>query len=436
MLESLKIARRISECREKLHKARKSADGLADDTTEETRASANDAISTGADDLIALEGKWRTAVDAEVASAEAAPTNVHPGNGGGFNDEQREFVEIEGRASFASYLDSQFSQAGKVDGAEAELRSAITDACGSFSGLENVVPWSMILDPNELSEIRKTQQERAVVTSPGTIGAMQDPIIQAIFGGSTAAFLGTKFTSAQVGQQLEYVLSPTTTSLKARDNAQAGAGSLTSTLMQPRRLTSAYEMQVEQMAEVRGLEAALRADLPRGQSNALDKAVITGGAAPEFPKGIVNALTAVNMSAIVTFDTGIQVIAAGIDGQYALTFKQLKVVFAPAVMKFAYGLIKGNSAVSLMDYLMMQSGGVMCTSNAPTHATVYPTIICKTGPGRGENAVGKVWGGGIQIIRDEITKAGEGQVIITARSLYDFAVVRTDGYALAGIKIA
>ena len=219
MLESLKIARRISERREKLHKARKAADGLASDATEETRASANEAITTGADDLIALEGQWRTAIDVEVAAAEAAPTNVHPGNGGGFNEEQRAFVELESRALFTNYLDGQFSRAGRVDGAEAELRAAVGDACGSFSGLDNVVPWSMILQPDELRAIRKEQQERAVITAPTNIGAMQDPIIKAIFAGSTAAFLGTNFTSAQVGQQLEYVLTPTTAALKAKSAA-------------------------------------------------------------------------------------------------------------------------------------------------------------------------------------------------------------------------
>ena len=122
-----------------------------------------------------------------------------------------------------------------------------------------------------------------------------------------------------------------------------------------------------------------------------------------------------------TFDTSIKAIAAAIDGQYALTLKQVKIVVHPSVLQFMYGLIKANTAVTLVDYLMMQSGGIMCTSNMPTHASdIYPTILCKTGPGRGDNAVGKVWGGGIQIIRDEITQAGAGQVIITARSLYDF----------------
>ena len=437
MVESLKIARRISECREKLHKVRKAADGLASDATEETRASANEAISTGADDLIALEGKWRTAVDAEVAAAEAAPTNVHPGNGGGFNEEQREFVEIESRASFASYLDGQFSRAGRVDGAEAELRAAVGNACGTFSGLDNVVPWSMILDPDELRGIRKEQQERAVIAAPTNIGAMQDPIIQAIFAASTAAFLGTRFTSAGTGQHLEYVLSPTPATLKARDGVQAAGGSLASTLMQPRRLTSAYEMQVEQMAEVKGLEAALRADLPRGQSDALDKAVINGGAAPEFPKGILNSLTAVDMAAIVTFATGIKAIAAAVDGQYARTLKQLKIVVGPVTMQLMYGLVQSNTAVTLVDYLMMQSGGIMTSKNMPAVAsTIQDSIICKTGPGMSDNAVGKVWGGGIQIIRDEITQASKGQVIITARSLYDFAVVRTAGFYAVGFKTA
>ena len=305
MLESLKITRQLSEQRVKALGLRKAAAGLeSESSTEEERATANEAFSSAVEEQIALEGKYRAALDVESAAAEAAAL-VHPGNGGGFSPEQREFVEIEGRASFAKYLDGQFSRAGKVDGPEAELRSAVGDACGNFSGLDNVVPWSMILTPDELRDIRNTQQERAVVGSPGNIGAMQDPIIKAIFAGSTAAFLGTNFTSAQVGQQLEYVLTPTSATLKARDGGQDAGGSLTSTLMQPRRLTSAYEMQVEQMAEVRGLEAALRADLPRGQSSALDKAVINGGAAPEFPKGILNSLTAVDMTVLATFDSSI-----------------------------------------------------------------------------------------------------------------------------------
>ena len=435
MLESLKITRQLSEQRVKALGLRKAAAGLeAESSTEEERATANEAFSSAVEEQIALEGKYRAALDAESAAAEAAAL-VHPGNGGGFSSAQREFVEIEGRASFAKYLDGQFSRAGKVDGAEAELRSAVGDACGNFSGLDNVVPWSMILTPDELRDIRNTQQDRAVVGSPGNIGAMQDPIIKAIFAGSTAAFLGTNFTSAQVGQQLEYVLTPTSATLKARDGGQDAGGSLTSTLMQPRRLTSAYEMQVEQMAEVRGLEAALRSDLPRGQASALDKAVINGGAAPEFPKGILNSLTAVDMTVLATFDSTIKAVAEAIDGQYALTMKQVKIVVHPKSLQFMYGLIQSNTAVTVIDYLMMQSGGIMCTSNMPTHAKVYPSILCKTGPGRGENAVGKVWGGGIQIIRDEITQAAKGQVIITARSLYDFAVVRTAGYYELGYKI-
>ena len=303
--------------------------------------------------------------------------------------------------------------------------------------MENVIPWSMILKPDELREIRNEQQERAIITAPTDIGAMQDPIIQAIFAASTAAFLGTRFTSAQTGQHLEYVLTPTPASLQSRDNAQAAGGALTSTLMQPRRLTSAYEMQVEQMAEVRGLEAALRADLPRGQSDSLDKSVINGGAAPEFPKGILNTLTAVDQTAALTFKNGVPAIAAAVDGQYARSLKQIKIVVGPTTLGVMYAAVAGDTAVTLVDYLMMQSGGIMTSKNMPAVvSTIQDSIICKTGPGMSDNAVGKVWGGGIQIIRDEITQAGKGQVIITARSLYDFAVIRTDGFYSVGFKTA
>ena len=55
-------------------------------------------------------------------------------------------------------------------------------------------------------------------------------------------------------------------------------------------------------------------------------------------------------------------------------------MLAPFVMQFFYGLIQSNTAVTLIDYLMMQSGGVMTTSNMPAHASnVYPTIYLQDG---------------------------------------------------------
>ena len=71
----------------------------------------------------------------------------------------------------------------------------------------------------------------------------------------------------------------------------------------------------------------------------------------------------------------------------------------------------------------------MTTSNMPVASgLVSKAIACKTGPGVMYNGIAKMWGGGIQVIRDEYSKAPENQLIITANIYADYDVVRPAGY--------
>ena len=92
-----------------------------------------------------------------------------------------------------------------------------------------VIPWGMLLAPPRLQEIRQEQLValaegarvramvgrelaarigegndtflRAAFGSGTSVQSMQDPIIQDVFGASTAAFLMTRFSSAPVGRR-------------------------------------------------------------------------------------------------------------------------------------------------------------------------------------------------------------------------------------------
>ena len=69
------------------------------------------------------------------------------------------------------------------------------------------------------------------------------------------------------------------------------------------------------------------------------------------------------------------------------------------------GLIASNTAVSLIDFIDMNYGGIMTTSNMPATASmVAKGIVCKTGPGVMYNGIAKMWGGGVQVIRDEYSQ--------------------------------
>ena len=187
------------------------------------------------------------------------------------------------------------------------------------------------------------------------------------------------------------------------------------------------------MYRIVGLESALRADIPRTMMDQLDKEVLVGGSAPKFPKGLLNTLTAPTApTADVAFGTGLATVSSGIDGKFARDLNELKLVVGVKTMQVFRGLITTNTAVSLADYLKRNSAGLMCTSNMPAQTTGaggdQHAILCKTGPGMQGNAVGKVWGGGVRIIRDELSDAGDGTVNITGMAFFDYAVLRTDGF--------
>ena len=202
----------------------------------------------------------------------------------------------------------------------------------------------------------------------------------------------------------------------------------TARTLKPKAIRATYDINKTDFQRFRGLEASLRADLPRAINDVVDKNVLVGA---DFTGSILARTTAPTAAtAVPTFGGAIGLVAAGIDGKHARTLKELKVVVNPTTLAQFYGLLASNTAVTLPDYFMMNSGGIMCTSNMPAKATnLSRGIVCKTGPGVMFNGIGKVWGGGVQVIRDEYTKAFENQLLITANVYMDYDVVRPAGYA-------
>ena len=424
MLESQKILRSMSEKRQELHTKRKQFDALADDVSPERRGEVAGEMGQIADDLSGLEPTYRTAVDAESQAIDDARRS---GDREQPSAEAREYLEIESQAKLRGFLD-QAIYGNQIKGAEAELRSAIFEHQGKY---DDIIPWAMWLEPEKLKEIR-------TAFAPGTtLAAIQDPIIQAVFAASTAAFLMTRFESAPVGNALEFVLTSTGATAVSAGAGHTATGSLTAKTLVPRRVTTKYEVGTEHMYQVVGLESALRADIPRSIMDALDSQVINGGAAPSFPGGILNNFTITAATTTVSFANGLGTLAAAIDGQYARDLNELKMVVGAETIARLRRLVQSNTAVSLADYLKMNSGGLMATSNIPAAVSNdQEAIICKTGPGMQGNAVGKMWGGGIQVIRDEKSDAATGVVNITGRIHADYAVLRTAGFVGVSFQLA
>ena len=318
-----------------------------------------------------------------------------------------------------------------------------------------VIPWPMLIEPIRLHEIRQEQRAalaegakvraiigkefaekigegndiflRAAFGSGSTVMSMQDPVIQDVFAASTAAFLMTRFSSAPVGDALELVLTSSGAGITADRTARAAAGSLAARTLSPKAIRAVYDINKTDLQRFRGLEPSLRGDLPRAINDVMDFNVLQGAS---FSGSILARTTDPgDPSATITFMSGIASLAAAIDGKHARTLKECKLVVNPNTIAVMYGLLASNTAVTLPDYYMMNSGGLMTTSNMPVTASgIAKAIACKTGPGVMYNGVAKMWGGGIQVIRDEYSKATENQLIITANVYADYDVVRPAGY--------
>ena len=451
MLQSTELEIKLSETRTELRALQ--AGPPADDATEEVRAAYDVKIDDGMKSLDDLETQKRTALKAEEVAQERALKLVNVEQRVGAGDmpniptEIREYMGVEARCEMAPFLRNGLVPGAHVDGAEAELRSIF--------GIDEpgVVPWGLFLEPKRLQEIRQEQRQsmsqqgedrqlvkdaslRAAFSPGSTIMSMQDAVIQDVFGASTASFLGTRFSSAPVGDSLQFVLTSGSAGITADATDRAQAGTLAAVTLTPKALRASYLINKSDLMRVRGLESALRTDMPRAIADVLDFAVINGAASGSLSNGIIHSAGTVSAATVeVTFGSGISTITAGIDGKFARSLKELKVVLSPPAIRKFSELIASNTAITLVDYLMMQSGGVMTTSNMPI-LTPFPAIVCKTGPGMLGNVAAKMWGGGIQIIRDEQSKAPGNQLVLTANAYYDFAVLRTDGFSIVSFKLA
>ena len=411
-------------------------------------------ITKGLKTLDDLELQKSTALKAEDLAVERARRlsdvegRVGVGDLPNIPSDLREFMGIEARCSVEGFFDGITGI--EPTGAEKEMRQSL----GVVE--RGVIPWPMLVEPKRLQEIRQEQRAalaegakvraiigrefaekigegnnvflRAAFGSGSTLMSMQDPIIQDVFGASVAAFLMTRFSSAGIGDALELVLTSTGASVTADRVTRAAGGSLTARTLKPKAIRATYDINKTDFQRFRGLEASLRADLPRAINDVVDKNVLVGA---DFTGSILARTTAPTAAtAAPMFGGAIGLVAASIDGKHARTLKELKVVVNPTTLAQFYGLLASNTAVTLPDYFMMNSGGIMCTSNMPAKATnVSRGIVCKTGPGVMFNGIGKVWGGGIQVIRDEYSKAFENQLLITANVYMDYDVVRPAGYA-------
>ena len=368
--------------------------------------------------------KRATALETELQAAILASDNVEVEVETREAPEDRELADLIERADIGHVFDAAIT--GRLpDGAEAELQQ-------HFNLQGNQVPLALLhrADADDL-ELRTAGVTPAPAT--GNVGTTQAAIVPYVFPQSSVSYLRIPQPTVPVGESVYTVLATAAspgTPAKGADQAHS-TGAFAANVLSPGRIQSSLFFAREDAARLRGMGEALRQNLSDALADELDQQVVGGSA------GLVagSTLTNVDTSTADTFATYLSRLAYDrVDGRFAATAADLRLLVGSATYADMAGSYRATaSGMQALAELVAATGGVRVSANIPAVvSTKQPAIVRR---GSRMDAVIPVWDG-VTIIRDEVTQAKAGEVILTAVMLYAFKVLRGDGFAKVATKHA
>ena len=278
--------------------------------------------------------------------------------------------------------------------------------------------------PLEMLRINRGVEQRAAATVPDSIGdASQAEVITPVFASGDGAFLGIERPTVPVGDAAYPVLS-TLPSVKGpfTDSSEAAQTDATFVAngLSPERLQASFSYRRTDAARFAGLDASLRLALNAGLQEKLDQQAIEGTDGLLTGTNLANN----NVSAVTTFALYLSgLLYARVDGRYARTPGDIRMIVGQATFAHASGAYKGtNSDESGVERLQAQSGGLMVSAHVPAVASNKQNALIRLGMERG-GAVQPMWQG-VSLVVDEFTRASHGEIIVHAILLANFAITR------------
>ena len=399
MKKTQELQVKISECRSKVNdltaKKNKGDEINESDYEYEVRKMAD------------METEYRSALEAENKE---------------YQIKEEETADLAGELKLGNYI-SNVLNGKEIEGREKEFNS-------EFGLSDMSIPWQAIA-PQRQVEV----QADAVTSAPSTVGVNQNEYIRRVFARTSAAYLGIDMPSVPVGHPMYPVLTSTInpkTYAKGTAN-ESLAATFTPKVLKPRRLQASYLFRIEDMAELAGMEEALRDDLSNAMAEQLDKAVLTDdettASGLNEVSGFIDNITETDKStAVVTFNDFIELYADQVDGRYAQSTTDVKVLTGSKLYTKAHTLFETTAVrESAYSYISRIGGGFQVSAHVPT-----------TGSDKKQNAlvvrnmtraaVAPIWQG-LTLIRDPYTGAEKGEIKLSATMLYSFEILRAKNFA-------
>ena len=334
------------------------------------------------------------------------------------DSEGREVRHLEEGVEVRHYLEAALNDF-PLDGREKELQDAL-----GLAGVGTQVPWIALLSPEQRVEVR------AATTAPSDSDVVVASILSRVFASGAGAYLGVSFPSVPVGSSNFPVLSAGISPANAASGAAADqtAAVLTANVLDPTRLTAEYLIRYEDVNKFRMMEEALRADLQGAMTEAADAQIIAGDGTSPNVSGFGNALTAPdNPSDVADFAAYASTRAKLVDGRYAQSEDDVKVLVGAASYSHAAGIYQTGSGVSALSRLMPK-----VSPHVPAaESNIQAAYACRSM----NRAVAPMWPS-VALIRDSVSGSAKGEIKIVAIAMWNFAILDASGYAALKYKIA
>ena len=385
-----KIALRISEVRQRLN-AIAGIEGEA--FTDEIRAEAATLQTEYGD----LETRHRAAIVAE-GDAEARARAEFAQAGG----EAAEIRQLRDRAPLSSYILTAVEKRGLI-GPEGALNDALkVSRVGSGGG--PVIPFSVIHAGMMAARPRPQgdgAEARAFTTAAGltagTVGSVQRPILQELFGPGIFDMLGIRVDSVPSGMSNWPLLTGNTAPALFKDGTAATdavAASFTVAELKPKRLSAEMELSHELIGSVLGVENEFRNNLMAALKAQMNDLVLNGAAPnaqkPHLIEGFITRLAENNDSAIADAARYGRLHAAAVDGIHAENEREVMGVIGVASYTHAAGVYIAGSGKSGSQLLAERSGGCMASSYIPAkNGNHQQAILHAAGPNGGGGDEGR-----------------------------------------------
>ena len=391
MTRRLKIEKRRSELRTKLNQIRELEAGQVTDAIKTETA-------TLEAELRESETELRASIEAEAADDQLR----NPGDGEGA--EHRALVERCTLAEvFAATLEHR-----QTDGATRELQEHL--------GLGfNQVPLDLL-----------AAEHRAATPAPANVGQDQQAIIPGVFPMSAAAFLGIDMPRVGVGDAVFPVLTKNAEPKIPAEGAAAAEtdGTFSADVLTPSRLQASFSYSREDRARFLGMDSSLRENLSMALADGLDDQILSG------TNGLLTGtiLANNNVNAETSFaNYKSNLLYSRVDGTYANGAADIRILLGAGTFSHAASQYRATeNNFSALDVLMAAAGGVRVSAHVPdvTNANKQNAIV-RLGMRRDYVAV--TWEG-VTLIPDEITKAANGLIVVTAVMLYAIKLLRAGGF--------